>query len=338
MRIAVVVAVAILPALVAGQTPRDAAAPSPSAAGQGAIAGTVVADDANSRPVRRALVTASGGGLGGDRRTVTDDLGHFALTGLPAGRYTLSARKAGWLTAYYGSTHPGRPVFGGSPIVLQDGQRLTTVALRLVHGSVVTGVITDAFGRPTPNVEVQLLSVHMGNGGRTVDPTGGQSLGLTGAVSFAQTDDRGIYRLYGIPPGDYLIVASSFQASAGQDVLQLTPEDLQSARRALQPGQSPSPAPAAAPGAPGGSTGTVHTGPTVGYAPVYYPGTFEASSATAVTVGANEERSGVDFALILAHTARVQGVVLEPDGRPSPGGQIQLNSTSTEPQLFFQDG
>jgi hypothetical protein len=334
MRIVAFVVVAVMPALVAGQTPRDAAAPAPSVIGQGIIAGTVVADDANGRPVRRAVVTASGAGLNGDRKTVTDDNGHFAVTGLPAGRYTLSATKAGWLTAYYGSKHPGRPMFGGSPIVLQDGQRLTTVALRVLHGSVVTGVITDAFGRPTPMVQVQLVPVHVENGQRTVDPMSGLNQGLNGPGSFVPTDDRGIYRLYGIPPGDYLIAASSFQVGSGQDILQLTPDDLQAARRALLPGLSPTSA--AIPGATGGSTAAAPTRPTVGYAPVYYPGTFEASNAVAVTVGANEERSGVDFALMLAHTARVQGVVLEPDGRPAPGGQIQLDSPSMQAQLFFQ--
>jgi hypothetical protein len=334
MRIPTVFVVAVLPALVAGQTPRDAVAPA-AAVGQGVIAGIVAADDANGRPVRRAVVTVSGAGLNGDRRTVTDDLGHFTLAGLPAGRYTLSATKAGWLTAYYGSKHPGRPMFGGSPIVLLDGQRLTTVALRLLHGSVIAGVITDAFGRPTPTVEVQALPVHVENGQRTVDPMGGQGMGLNGPGSFVPSDDRGIYRLYGIPPGDYLIVASSFQTS-GDEILQLTPDDLQAARRALLPGQSPSPTSAAASGGTGGSTAPTRTGPTVGYAPVYYPGTFEASNAVAVTVGANEERSGVDFALTLSHTARVQGVVLEPDGRPAPGGQVQLESPSMLAQFFFQ--
>jgi hypothetical protein len=337
MRIAALVLVAVLPAFVAAQSPRDVAAPAPSVIGQGIIAGTVVADDADGRPVRRAVVTASAAGLNGDRKTVTDDNGHFAVTGLPAGRYTLSATKAGWLTAYYGSKHPGRPMFGGSPIVLQDGQRLTTVALRLLHGSAITGVITDAFGRPTPMVQVQLVAVHVENGQRSVDPMGGQNVGLNGPGSFVPTDDRGIYRLYGIPPGNYLIVASSFETRTGQDVFQLTPDDLQAARRAVQPGQSTGPTPTAVgPGSSGGSAATAQAGQTVGYALVYYPGTLEASNAVVVTLGANEERSGVDFALTLAHTARVQGVVLEPDGRPAPGGQIQLQTSEAETQLFFQ--
>jgi uncharacterized protein (DUF2141 family) len=320
MRTAAFVVAAVLPALVAGQTPRDAAAP--SAIGQGAIAGTVVADDANGRPVRRAVVTLSGEGLNGDRKTVTDDTGHFAVTALPAGRYTLSVSKAGWVTAYYGSKHPGRPVFGGAPIVLQVGQRLTTETLRMLHGSAVTGVITDAFGHPTANAQVRLLPMRVENGQRALDPMGGQAMGMIGQGAYGYTDDRGIYRLYGVLPGDYLVVASGF-GDNGQDIQQLRPDDLQAARRAVQPGQSPGPTSATAPTAQGGST-AARTGPTVGYAPVYYPGTFEASNAVVVTVGANEERSGVDFALMLAHTARVKGVLLEPDGRPASGGQVQL--------------
>jgi hypothetical protein len=322
MRIAAFVVMAVMPALVAGQTPRDAAVPTPTAIGQGIIAGTVVADDASGRPARRAVVTVSGAGLNGDRKTVTDDNGHFAVTGLPAGRYALSVSKAGWVTTYYGSKHPGRPVFGGAPIVLQAGQRLTTETLRLLHGSAVTGVITDAFGRPTPNAQVRLLPMRVENGQRTVDPMGGQAMSMIGQGAFGVTDDRGIYRLYGALPGDYLVVASTF--ASGAEILQLTSDDLQAARRALQPGQNPSPTSAAAPGPTGGSTGAAHTGTTVGYAPIYYPGTFDVSNAVVVTVGANEERSGVDFPLMLAHTARVQGQLVEPDGRPASGGQVQL--------------
>jgi len=72
MRIATFVVVAVLPALAVGQTPRDAAAP--SAIGQGAIAGAVVADDANGRPVRRAVVTLSGEVNSQDKRARAEKL------------------------------------------------------------------------------------------------------------------------------------------------------------------------------------------------------------------------------------------------------------------------
>jgi hypothetical protein len=321
MRLAAFVVVAVLPALVAGQTPRDAAAPPPSAVGQGVIAGTVVADDANGRPVRRVVVTVSGAGFNGDRKTATDDNGHFAVTGLPAGRYSLTATKAGWVTTYYGSKHPGRPVFGGAPIVLEAGQRPTTVTLRLLHGSAVTGVVTDAFGRPTSNAQVRLLPMRVENGQRTLDPSGGQAMGMIGQGAYGATDDRGIYRLYGVLPGDYLVVAGSFETAGGRDILQLTPDDLSAARRALQAGSAVAPSASS----PGASPGTTRPeGPTVAYAPVYYPGTFDASNAVVITVNANEERSGVDFTLMLARTARVKGALVEPDGRPAPGGQVQL--------------
>ncbi|HEY6359058.1 MAG TPA: carboxypeptidase-like regulatory domain-containing protein, partial [Vicinamibacterales bacterium] len=244
MRIAsLIVAAVVGPVMLAGQTPRDAAAP--FAIGQGVIAGTVVADDADGRPVRRAVVTLNGADLNGERKTVTDDTGHFAVSGLPAGRYALSVSKAGWVTTYYGSKHQGRPVFGESPIVLQAGERLTTVALRLLHGSAVTGVITDAFGRPAINAQVRLLPMRVQNGQHTVDPMGGQAMGMIGPGAYGYTDDRGIYRLYGVLPGDYLVVASNFEGSRGEDIQQLTPDDLQAARRALQPGQSSSPTSAA---------------------------------------------------------------------------------------------
>jgi uncharacterized protein (DUF2141 family) len=60
------------------------------------------------------------------------------------------------------------------------------------------------------------------------------------------------------------------------------------------------------------------------YAPVYYPGTATPSTASAVTLAVSEERSGVDFRLMLVATAKVEGHVVSPDGAMPQGTQIQL--------------
>ena len=87
--------------------------------------------------------------------------------------------------------------------------------------------------------------------------------------------------------------------------------------------------------APGGgrTTGAVAGGaarpalpptPTVGYAPVFYPGTATASQAGTVSVGVAEERTGVDFQLQFAPTAKIEGLVLLPDGTPLKAGTITM--------------
>src|SRR6185436_3254528 len=73
------------------QQVRDApAAPAPIS-GTARIVGTVVYDDAQPVPVRRAAVTVTNAENNRAVRTYTDDAGRFALTRLPAGRYLLSA-------------------------------------------------------------------------------------------------------------------------------------------------------------------------------------------------------------------------------------------------------
>src|SRR4029079_13228609 len=63
---------------------------------------------------------------------------------------------------------------------------------------------------------------------------------------------------------------------------------------------------------------------TVGYAPVYYPGTTTSGSASTITLAVGEERPGVDFQLQIVPTARVEGIVRGPDGSLPPGTQVSL--------------
>src|SRR4051794_38825505 len=84
------------------QTPRDTPAQREGdAAPAGLIAGRVVAAD-TGRPVKRARVFATAAELPGGRGILTDDSGLFELTELPAGRYTLSVSKSGFVSLSYG--------------------------------------------------------------------------------------------------------------------------------------------------------------------------------------------------------------------------------------------
>jgi hypothetical protein len=74
------------------------------------------------------------------------------------------------------------------------------------------------------------------------------------------------------------------------------------------------------PGMPAGGRG----GPTVGYAPVYYPGTTSPSDAAPVTIGPGDERTNIDIMARPVPTTRVDGVVLGPDGQPASGVSIQV--------------
>jgi hypothetical protein len=79
---------------------------------------------------------------------------------------------------------------------------------------------------------------------------------------------------------------------------------------------SPVPMPAGVGAAPGG--------PTIGYAPVYHPGTTNPADALAIAVGAGEERTDVDIIARPVPTTRIDGVVFGPDGQPAPNVRIQI--------------
>src|SRR5262249_21653534 len=82
----------------------------------GRITGVVVASD-NGRPVKRARVFVSAVELPGGRGVLTDDQGVFDFTEMPAGRYTLTVSKSGFVSLSYGQR---RPLQAGTPLQLAD--------------------------------------------------------------------------------------------------------------------------------------------------------------------------------------------------------------------------
>src|SRR5690349_10136629 len=77
-----------------GFPPRDAS--NATAVGTASISGTVVGE-ATGNPVRRARVMLTGAELRGGRSVVTDDQGRFTFQALPAGRFTMTASKPGFV-------------------------------------------------------------------------------------------------------------------------------------------------------------------------------------------------------------------------------------------------
>src|SRR4030095_5647253 len=89
-------------------------APTPS----GRISGRVVAAD-SGRTVKRARVFVTAAEVPGARGVLTEDTGTFELTEWPAGRYTLTVSKSGFVSLAYGQR---RSLPGGTPLQLGDRQ------------------------------------------------------------------------------------------------------------------------------------------------------------------------------------------------------------------------
>lgn len=294
----------------AAQTPirdvRPGPVPARSLAGTGVIAGTVVSDEADPKPIRRATVTIShdDGGASG-RTTVTDDAGRFAIGGLPSGRYIVTATKPAYLPTAYGSTRPLRPgsVRTGVAIPLADGQQVPSLTLRLMKSSVLTGTIRDEEGRPARGVAISVMYF------ARAAQTGARTLTrVPGADGNLRTDSLGTYRIYGLPPGEY-VVAALPNLSDAVDVEMITEADVRraSAAGASTPAATPMVAPPAA---------------RVGLVPIYYPGTPRVESASPISIAANQVREGIDFSLQFVPNVTVEGTVTGLTGAPAANATV----------------
>src|SRR4051812_10345287 len=181
------------PGQASGQPARDTSAqPKEAPPPGGRISGRVLAAD-NGRPVKRARVFATAAELPGGRGMLTDDSGVFDLTELPAGRYTLTVSKSGFVALSYGQR---RPLQAGTPLQLGDGQQLKGIEFQLPRGSVISGRVLDEDGDAMPGVMVRVMRYQYLQGERRLTAAGN-----------GQTDDKGQYRVWGLMPGEYYVNA-----------------------------------------------------------------------------------------------------------------------------------
>ena len=288
--------------------PQDAV-PTPT----GRITGSVAASD-NGRPVKRARVFVSAVELPGGRGVLTDDQGVFDFTELPAGRYTLTVSKSGFVSLSYGQR---RPLQAGTPLQLADGQQLKGIQFQLPRGSVIGGRVLDEDGEAMPGVNVRVMRYQYLQGERRLTPAGA-----------GQTDDKGQYRVWGLMPGDYYVnaVARGGLFGGGPFGQFGGPGG---------PGSGPGGGRGAAFGGRGGRGGPGPGAPVgndapeqINYAPTYFPGVGSVNEAKPVAVGLSQEVLDINFNMQLVRVARLTGHVLNPDGTPVTSGNINLTIES----------
>ncbi len=304
-RVIVVAMVVGLAATVAARQARDLATLA-TESGAGLVAGTVLAVAGHDQPVpaRRATVTVSGQGLALGRSVVTDDSGHFVFSSLPAGRFTLTASKSGYLAGAFGAMRPGRP---GIPIVLAEGGRLTDIAVTITHGAAIAGTVRDELGVPALGIVVSAFRVLPGNS-------------LSTAVT-AVVDDRGAYRIFGLAAGDYIVSASKTLGGLGEiGAMSAAEIDRKlAALAARRPGRGAAP--------PRPQAETPPPSRATSFAPVFFPRAFSAADASTIALDVSDERLGVDIVLARVRTAGVSGTVA---GLP-PSVTLLLTLTQSGP-------
>ncbi len=300
--------VVVVAAGVAAAQQRDVSKPpvAPRPETAGVISGIVQTSEESPQPVRRALVTIAGGDLGSrPRSAMTGDDGRFSFGGLPAGRYTLTARKAAWLQSEYGAL---RPLGAGTPVALAAAEKLD-LTIRMYRGAAVSGTVRDAAGQPVSGIDVRVMDLRTLTGPPDNSP-----------VELATSDDRGTYRIFNLPPGEYLLVAlpppgaSNAGAQTAQDV------DAALAMLTARTSAAATPAgPVPAPSAPR----------TVGFGPVFYPGTPYPQQAARVRLGIGEERRGLDIELQMLPFASIEGRITGAAGFDS----VQVTLIPTGPRV-----
>jgi hypothetical protein len=316
-------------AAAAAQEARDR--PQQTVTGTGLIGGVVLTDEPASQPVRKARVTLNSVDRSSPGRTVTtDDQGRFEFADLADGRFNLAANKPAFLTANYGARRAERP---GTPISLAIGQQVSNIVIKIARGGVITGVVRDRNGQPMPGATVSTLRYGYSemSGERTLSQP---SVGGTGV-----TDDRGVYRAWGLPPGDYVVMVNPNSGRANpilglEDIRKLSSAEIQSALQLTAPGRTAagnsSATPPLASQPPAGSTAS--------YAPVFFPAAADLSSATSFTLGLAEERTGVDVIVQLVPTARINGTVTLPEGVLMRSLSITLTPSSSQALMLGSSG
>ena len=277
-------------------------------AGKGSVAGTVIAEPSGG-PIAYAAVVLIGARTGVLKVTSTDRQGAFAFAALPDDRFTIGVSKLPYLGAIAGARRPARP---GSPVVVAGGAAVTGITIRMTMGASISGTLLDERGRPTSGGTVVAQQRKMQNGERIL-------VSVPGGI--VQADDRGQYRIHGLPPGEYVVSVMSVHTTIS-GFPALTDADVD----AVLGGQRPSGPPPLVPAA---------TGP---QSPVYFPGTTRSADAAVILLGPGEERQNVDIPWQPSTPTRISGVVSTADGSPLPQVSVTVETASGSSPISFGFG
>lgn len=163
----------------------------------GTLSGRVVNE--SGQPIANAMVMVRGYGGGQPRATISDSDGSFQLSRLDQVAYLVSASFPTYVSA------PRDPDI--NPIgYYRVGD---AVRLELIKGGVITGTVTRPAGEPVVAVSVRAYMVRDGKG---------QPSRYGAPFREQTTDDRGVYRIYGLPTGTYLVSAGGGSSPSGYTV------------------------------------------------------------------------------------------------------------------------
>jgi protocatechuate 3,4-dioxygenase beta subunit len=125
----------------------------------------------------------------GSLTVITDEDGNFRAPGLVPSLYSINVFQAKEYTM--------QPLSAAERRELKYYRAGDNVTITLVKGGVITGKVTNSDGQPIVGVQVFAVMVRDSEGYPVRQPSGGMRPRVT--------DDRGIYRLFGLSPGSYIV-------------------------------------------------------------------------------------------------------------------------------------
>jgi len=206
-----------------------------------------------------------------------DAAGRFELPNLPPGRYRLTVTPgpaaARFLTAEY-------PDPASEPPLVVSGERsIDEITIALPRAAVITGRVANERGEPLSGIIVSAIGVL---------PAIRIRRPQAGLVPLARTDDHGHFRIFGLPPGDYVL----------QGIL-----------------------PRVTYVNPNGTTAPAAVGE---YLPTYSPGTLLLSEAARIRVQGGDEVGPVEFAIGRREALTVRGTLVDSTGQPAGGVMVRV--------------
>lgn len=311
--------------------------------GNGVILGQVI-DAGSRRPVPGAVVrlmggtdrpipvapVAGGGPPAGPPTMLTNRDGRFLFRNLPPGSYNASVMITGYTPGTFGRRRIDGP---GRPVMLGENERVLDATILVWKLAAITGTVTDEAGEPLIGISVASLR-------RVV--SGGRSRLTTGVR--ATTDDRGMFRITGLTPGDYFVAVpttvTSVPVSVAEEYIEMMRSASSGGSMALMQQRMESGAPTSSGSGmiagdqqitiePSGfGQGTVTLPPMVdgrfyAYPAAFHGGAASTTQATVIALQSGESRTGVDIRLRSVATSRVSGVMTGSEG-PVPNLGVRL--------------
>ncbi|HSB09930.1 MAG TPA: carboxypeptidase-like regulatory domain-containing protein, partial [Blastocatellia bacterium] len=138
-------------------------------------------------------------------RATTDSDGRYTIENLPFGKYRVGVSSKVLIDANAGEA--------GLEINVTDNTTVEKVDFSLQRSGVITGRITDSEGRPVIGEQITLKSTAAKGTAAAAALDRMQAVFSAGSDRMFYTDDRGVYRIFGVRPGSYIVSAGRSEDS-----------------------------------------------------------------------------------------------------------------------------